>query len=144
VLRSYFLTAHHVALSPSRWADWADRAPPNSEAIRRQAIFSVGPLRLRGLDAQLPLVRGLPPSLIEYLVVHELVHQVAPQHDERFWSPVERVLPDCRNGPACSRTQSRPPPSTMWPGPQDHSRRSRIDSAAFAGLAALQGTSSWP
>jgi len=38
-------------------------------------------------------VACLPPSLIEYLVVHELVHQVDPQHDERFWSLVELGLP---------------------------------------------------
>ena len=41
-------------------------------------------------------VAGLPPALIEYLVVHELVHQVEPTHDERFWSLVERVLSDYR------------------------------------------------
>ena len=39
---------------------------------------------------------SLPPSLIEYLVVHELVHQVEPTHDERFWSLVECVVPDNR------------------------------------------------
>ncbi len=38
----------------------------------------------------------LPPSLIEYLVVHELAHQVEHQYDERFWSLVKRALPDYR------------------------------------------------
>jgi predicted metal-dependent hydrolase len=41
-------------------------------------------------------VACLPPALIEYLVVHALVHQVDPQFDERFWSLVKRVLPDYR------------------------------------------------
>jgi predicted metal-dependent hydrolase len=41
-------------------------------------------------------VACLPPSLIEYLVVHELVHQVDHQYDERFWSLVKRALPDYR------------------------------------------------
>jgi predicted metal-dependent hydrolase len=41
-------------------------------------------------------VACLPPSLIEYLVVHELVHHVDHQHDERFWPLVKRVLPDYR------------------------------------------------
>ena len=41
-------------------------------------------------------VACLPPALIEYLVVHELVHQLQHRHDDRFWSLVGRVLPDYR------------------------------------------------
>ncbi|AUX22089.1 hypothetical protein SOCEGT47_025900 [Sorangium cellulosum] len=36
----------------------------------------------------------LPPRLIEYVVVHELVHLREPHHGAMFWQRVERVLPD--------------------------------------------------
>ncbi len=36
----------------------------------------------------------LPPSLVEYIIVHELVHLKEPQHNAAFWRYVERVLPD--------------------------------------------------
>lgn len=38
----------------------------------------------------------LHPGLIEYLIVHELVHFIEPHHDKRFWSRIERILPDFR------------------------------------------------
>jgi predicted metal-dependent hydrolase len=38
----------------------------------------------------------LPPSLVEYVVVHELVHLIEPRHDRAFWSRLERVMPDYR------------------------------------------------
>ena len=36
----------------------------------------------------------LPPPLIEYVVVHELVHLLEPHHTPEFWTRVERVMPD--------------------------------------------------
>ena len=36
----------------------------------------------------------LPPRVIEYVVVHELVHLVEPHHTPGFWRRVERALPD--------------------------------------------------
>jgi len=36
----------------------------------------------------------LPPSIIEYVVVHELVHLLEPNHTPEFWARVERVMPD--------------------------------------------------
>lgn len=36
----------------------------------------------------------LPPRVIDYVVVHELVHLVEPHHTPGFWRRVERVLPD--------------------------------------------------
>lgn len=35
----------------------------------------------------------LPPQIIEYVVVHELVHLKYPDHSESFWSDVRRVMP---------------------------------------------------
>jgi predicted metal-dependent hydrolase len=36
----------------------------------------------------------LPPRIIDYVIVHELVHIVEPRHDRDFWHRVERAMPD--------------------------------------------------
>lgn len=36
----------------------------------------------------------LPPPIVEYVVVHELVHLREPHHTPAFWGRVERALPD--------------------------------------------------
>jgi predicted metal-dependent hydrolase len=36
----------------------------------------------------------LPPSIVEYVVVHELVHVRERNHTPEFWQAVERVMPD--------------------------------------------------
>jgi predicted metal-dependent hydrolase len=36
----------------------------------------------------------LPPSVIDYVIVHELVHLIEPNHTPLFWQQVGRVLPD--------------------------------------------------
>ncbi len=38
----------------------------------------------------------LPPSLVEYVVAHELVHLIEPRHDSAFWTRLERLMPDYR------------------------------------------------
>lgn len=38
----------------------------------------------------------LPPSFVEYVVVHELCHFLVPNHSAAFWREVERILPDFR------------------------------------------------
>ncbi len=40
-------------------------------------------------------VAMLPHKMIEYIVVHEMVHLVQPHHNRDFWDRVERILPDC-------------------------------------------------
>lgn len=36
----------------------------------------------------------LPPRIVEYVVVHELVHLVEKNHTPEFWQRVERAMPD--------------------------------------------------
>ncbi len=37
-----------------------------------------------------------PPDIIEYVVVHELVHLKEQNHSSRYWKKVESILPDYR------------------------------------------------
>jgi|AntAceMinimDraft_1070359.scaffolds.fasta_scaffold25459_2 hypothetical protein len=39
-------------------------------------------------------VMQLPPQMIDYVVVHELVHLKVPDHSPSFWKSVGQVLPD--------------------------------------------------
>jgi predicted metal-dependent hydrolase len=39
-------------------------------------------------------VAMLPRRMIEYVVVHELVHLIEPHHTNGFWDRVERILSD--------------------------------------------------
>src|SRR5438128_1866101 len=39
----------------------------------------------------------LPPRIVEYVVVHELVHLGEPLHSPNFWLRVERAMPDFGN-----------------------------------------------
>ena len=36
----------------------------------------------------------LPPLIIDYLIVHEMMHLREPEHSDTFWQRVERILPD--------------------------------------------------
>jgi len=39
-------------------------------------------------------VMALPPRIIDYVVVHELVHLCEPHHKPEFWRRLERAMPD--------------------------------------------------
>jgi predicted metal-dependent hydrolase len=39
----------------------------------------------------------LPIEMIEYIVVHEMVHLVEAKHSPAFWERVERIIPDYRD-----------------------------------------------
>jgi len=39
-------------------------------------------------------VAMLPRTMIEYLVVHEMVHLIEPHHNHAFWERVKRILPN--------------------------------------------------
>jgi len=39
----------------------------------------------------------LPPTAVEYVVVHEMVHLLVPDHSRDFWTRLERAMPDWRS-----------------------------------------------
>ena len=46
-----------------------------------------------GLNFSWRLVQA-PPGIIDYVVVHELVHLVQPDHSRKFWAKVKEIMPD--------------------------------------------------
>ena len=46
-----------------------------------------------GLNFSWRLIQA-PPDIIDYVVVHELVHISQPDHSKKFWAKVQKILPD--------------------------------------------------
>ena len=51
-------------------------------------------MRIQGGFIFLRRVVMLPRTMIEYVVVHELVHLIEPHHTTVFWDRVERIVSD--------------------------------------------------
>lgn len=49
----------------------------------------------------------VPPQVMEYLILHELVHTDVPDHSSRFWRQLERICPDYRDAIEWLRTYGR-------------------------------------
>ena len=47
----------------------------------------------RGSQLQLAPDPG-PPEMVDYVVVHELVHLIQPDHSKKFWDKVRKIMPD--------------------------------------------------
>jgi predicted metal-dependent hydrolase len=46
-----------------------------------------------GLNFSWRLIQA-PPEIVDYVVVHELVHISQPDHSKQFWAKVQKILPD--------------------------------------------------
>jgi predicted metal-dependent hydrolase len=80
---------------PSRLRPWAERMGLTPSGLdvrdlgyRWGSLSSSGRLNIHWATLQ------LPPSLIDYVLVHELAHINNPQHTPAFWTTVERAVPD--------------------------------------------------
>jgi predicted metal-dependent hydrolase len=80
---------------PSRIQPWVSRMAARPQQLDvRDLGYRWGSL---GKGDRLNLhwaVMQLPPSLIDYVIVHELAHINEPHHTPAFWRKVRRVLPD--------------------------------------------------
>ncbi len=72
------------------------RSPSKISAFRWGSCGKGGRLYFHWRSILLPPRRSilLPPRIVEYLVVHELVHLLEAHHTPAFWTRVERALPD--------------------------------------------------
>jgi predicted metal-dependent hydrolase len=55
----------------------------------------------------------LPVRLVDYVIVHELVHLHEPHHGTAFWQAVERALPDWKERKEDLRTKAK---DMLWGG----------------------------
>ena len=46
-----------------------------------------------GLNFSWRLIQA-PPEIVDYVVVHELVHLSQPDHSKKFWDKVRKIMPD--------------------------------------------------
>lgn len=87
--------AHAAERLPARIAEWAPKvgATPKAVLVREQAkrwgsCDAAGNVRLNWRIIQAPV------KLVDYVVAHELVHLVHPDHGRPFWALLGRVMPD--------------------------------------------------
>jgi hypothetical protein len=80
---------------PERVAEWAPKldSHPGAVLIRDQrkrwgSVDSQGNIRFNWRVVQAPL------TLVDYVVVHELVHLAYPDHTRDFWATLGSVMPD--------------------------------------------------
>jgi len=69
---------------------------PSRICIRRQRSKWASCSSSGTLSFNLRMV-SLPPRLIDYVVLHELLHLKHPRHDREFWGEVGRFFPDYRD-----------------------------------------------
>jgi predicted metal-dependent hydrolase len=80
---------------PGRVEAWAASAGQRPHRLKIACYRSRwGYCQNDGLIALNALLMQAPPSVIDYVVVHELTHLRFPHHQAPFWRRVARLLPD--------------------------------------------------
>ncbi len=78
-----------------RTAGWASRMDVEPTAVEvRDLGFRWGSCGQQGTVNFHWAAMLLPPSVVDYIVVHELVHLIEANHTPEFWLRVQRAMPD--------------------------------------------------
>ncbi len=98
--RSHFVrwyTEHALPWLEKRVARWAPRvgAEPTKVAVRDLG-YRWGSCSASGAIQFHWATILLRPALAEYVVAHELVHLLVPDHSVEYWKALERVMPEYR------------------------------------------------
>jgi len=93
-LIDWYVRSASAWLAPRGWS-WTERirATPSSIAVRDLGR-RWGSAGQRGAVALHWALFQLPPALVDYVLVHELVHLDEPHHGKAFWRRLDRALPD--------------------------------------------------
>lgn len=96
--REHFIrwyTEHGTPWLERRMEPWAGRmvVDPKGVAVRDLGYRwgSCGHARLLNFHWATML---LPPTIVDYIIVHELAHLAVPNHGPRFWRTVARAMPE--------------------------------------------------
>ncbi|MET9716272.1 SprT family zinc-dependent metalloprotease [Streptomyces rochei] len=78
-----------------RIAPWASRMGLEVTGLRVQPLgYRWGSCSREGRINIHWATMQLPPTLIDYVLVHEVAHMLQPHHNNDFWRLVERTMPD--------------------------------------------------
>jgi predicted metal-dependent hydrolase len=89
--RVVLATRVQALLSRTTWLDV--ESPPMRVRVLRDRWGSTSPSGRVSFNVELV---KLPLSCVDYVVAHELVHLMIPNHSSAYWRMVERVMPDWR------------------------------------------------
>ena len=91
-MRRWYTKTGHGWLS-KRIEPWAQRMSVNHPKVRVLDLgFRWGSAKDNSINIHWATLQ-LPPSLIDYVLVHELAHIQEPNHTPGFWAMVDRAMP---------------------------------------------------
>ena len=67
----------------------------NRVFVRNQKTLWGSCSHVNNINLNVNLVR-LPPELMDYVIIHELVHTRTKNHGKRFWSQLDRFVPNAK------------------------------------------------
>jgi len=74
---------------------WTKLIKVNPKSINIKTVKTIwGSCSAKGNITFCTRLALVPPDLLEYLAVHELCHMIHMNHSQRFWSEVEKYIPD--------------------------------------------------
>lgn len=98
VLDAWYRTGIRAALPAllDKWEPLVERRPAKVYVQRMKTKWGGCNPASRNIRVNTELARK-PPELLEYIVLHELVHLREPTHNERFTATMDRLMPRWRD-----------------------------------------------